>query len=157
MMFWRSGGKGDLINHWTTKVIVEQPRLHRVCYLVSQYSLECFFEWHWSLKRFDGWKSKLMRKIVIKNFKFLLKKYVIVKKGFGLFPFLKNLTQVVVQLASSKLFSCRPASCSAATQGCSYAVQGCLGAVRGPLLAVQGYSAVVQGCLPAIRHFSAEV
>ena len=34
MMFWGFGGKGllnELMNQWVTKVIVEQPRLHRVC------------------------------------------------------------------------------------------------------------------------------
>ena len=34
MVFWRLGGKGswtDRINEWITRLIVEQPRLHRVC------------------------------------------------------------------------------------------------------------------------------
>ena len=34
MIFWRLGGKGwrtELINQWVMRLIVEQPRLHRVC------------------------------------------------------------------------------------------------------------------------------
>ena len=34
LIFWKFGGKGSptqSINEWVTKVLVEQPRLHRVC------------------------------------------------------------------------------------------------------------------------------
>ena len=55
------------------------------------------------------------------------------------------------------MFSCRPASSSAAVQGCSTAVQGCSAAVQGYSAAVQGCSTAVQGCSAAVQGCSAAI
>ena len=61
---------------------------------------------------------------------------------FQIVIFFGNFTSQKIR--PSKLFSCRPASSSAAVQGCSAAAQGCSAAV-------ESCSAALQGCLCPIR------